>query len=306
MSGTRAVFAVPEAQQGPGGTNLNGGDGDGDVDDRVLHVAYAAAPAPAALFTAVNVGQAVEEVVVGERTVTACGTVHLAAFRTSEAAQGINLNDEANPNQPAPDLDDAVMQVYDLESGTLRNLGQASIPCGLLECDPRRPYKVDGAKVTFLTLEAEQGSKDLSGDGSITDLVLQEHDFCANVTRVIGRLTDQGDGDPLDVEDGSIVFVSPAGQCAVTGSSCLTDDDCDAAATCDFDTCDLLSGFCERRTTAVCVDDDDCNRCVLRHPATCLPEDADSCPDDADCEPALVVAATPASEVGHRIRGLHR
>jgi cysteine-rich repeat protein len=299
MSGTRVVFVTPEASQGASGTNLNGGDGDTDVDDRVLQVAYAEAPAPASLLTAINVGQAAEEFVVGERAVTDCGTLHLVAFRTSEAAQGINLNDEANVNQPVVDLDDAVMQIYEMESGTLRNLGHAAIPCRLLECDPRRPYKVEGAKVTFLTLEPEQGSKDLSGDGSNTDLVLQEHDYCTNITRVIGRIADdETDNDPFAVEDDSIVFVSPAGHCLLSSPpDCDTSEDCGPSAYCDPDFCDTDTGFCIGRSADTCVDDADCNRCLLRYPATCVPEDPASCPDDSTCEPALIVAATAASDV---------
>ena len=79
-----------------------------------------ASPAPAALFTPVNVGQTVEEFVVGEPTQTRCGPRHLVAFRTSEAAQGQNLNGLSNGEPTGDgDLDDGVLQIYDLETGTL-------------------------------------------------------------------------------------------------------------------------------------------------------------------------------------------
>jgi hypothetical protein len=152
MSGTAAVFLTDEAAQD---AVLNG---DGLQDDVVLQVAYAAAPAPASLLQAVNTGQAAEDFVVGAAAVATCGNVHLVAFHTSEAAQGVNLNSVSNGDPTHDDdLDDNVLQLYDLTTGTLVATGQAVLPCLLDACDPRQPYKVSGSVVKFLTLEVDQG-----------------------------------------------------------------------------------------------------------------------------------------------------
>jgi hypothetical protein len=52
-------------------------NGDADPDDRVAHVWDAAAA------SLVNVGQAAEELVLGDATATACGPRHLVAIRTA-------------------------------------------------------------------------------------------------------------------------------------------------------------------------------------------------------------------------------
>ena len=64
-------------------------------------------------------------------------------------------------------------QVYDAVTQTLKNTGQDAVRCQLAACDPRLPYKVEGSTVRFLTLEAEQGGQDLSGEGSATDLLVR-------------------------------------------------------------------------------------------------------------------------------------
>lgn len=146
--GSWVVFVTPERAQG---ADLNG---DGDMADRVLQLFFA----PAGRL--VNTRQAAEEFVASPT---------LVALRTNEGAQRIDLNDDGRIDaEPGH----GVLQVYDLENGTLSNTGQSATPCPVEACDPGRPYRVDDATVTFLTREAEQG-RDLDDDGNADDLVVQ-------------------------------------------------------------------------------------------------------------------------------------
>lgn len=283
MSYGVAVFLTPEAAQGE---VLNG---DGDQDDRVLQVAHAAAPAPAPLLQAVNTGQAAEEFVAGAPAATACGARHLVAFRTNEAAQNENLNASSN-GAPTGDIDllDDVLQVYDLVTGELRNTGQAITPCRLQACDPRRPYRVEGSKVRFLTLEADQGvDSDLDGDGVTGGLVLQVYDFCGDTVTTIGSV-DETNGSPLESPGDSIVYVAAAGRCELPTSCNPALNACPDGTACNADTCGT-DNKCSGRSSLSCTTDADCPRCALLHPATCR-ADAD-CPDGATCVAQSVVVA---------------
>jgi cysteine-rich repeat protein len=307
MAGSFAVFLTRETAQG--GNNLNG-DGDLTPNDRVLQVFDAAtsqlavcSPVSPASCTA-GVRQAAEEFVVGEPTRTSCGmapqTVHLVAFRTSEAAQGVNLNATVNGVPTGDvDLDDDVLQIYDLVSGTLQNTGFAVTPCRIAECDPRLPYKVEGKRVRFLTTEAEQGnpgdpaSQDLTGEGTL-GLALQLYDFCSDVTTTVGAVkAGNGDADPLTTYDDSAVFVvesarcvlnapvpcDPANDLCAAGSSCL-------AGTCVSGTCSGWGGSCST--------DAQCARCVAHHPGSCSGNV--DCASGSTCKNTLIVAATTTSD----------
>lgn len=319
MAGSFAVFITPETAQGAGPLN-----GDGDSSDRVLQVYDASAMqlAPCHPLSGANCTTGVRapaaEFVVGEpAVVTGCGNVHLVAFRTSEAEAGVNLNAFAS-GQPTgdADLDDHVLQVYDLISGTLQNTGQAVTPCRIPECDPQTPYKVEGGRVRFITSEADQGGRDLTGDGNL-GLALQLYDFCNDVTTVLGALRDgRNDHDPLAEKDASLAYVVEAGRCVLSDPSPCNpaSDNCGPGAFCVADRCgntnacnasgndfsctesdtgcfnsDDCPQFCVAHGDA-CSDDGDCGRCVVRQPGTCL-TDAD-CPAGALCERALIVAAT--------------
>jgi len=223
------VFAASESGQALWNPATDG-NADGDSDDAVLH--FASLDAPAA---PVNTGQAVQEFALGEPT--ACpgsGTVHLVAFRTPESNQGgTSLNGDA-------DSTDSVMQVWDLVSGTLHNTGQAAIACPLEACDPRSPYRIEGSKVRFLTLETEQDS-DLNGDGSVGGLVVQEFEFCNAVltTRATANPDAAGDSDPLEeIDESTVVTAGDAGRCALAptvactqeGAPCPTGSVCSAGS----------------------------------------------------------------------------
>ncbi len=164
--GSLIVFLTPEADQGD---DLNG---DRDQTDRVLQLYDPSARART------NTRQAAEEFVVGD-SMGDCGESPLVAFRTSEAAQAVNLNGDLNNS-------DYVLQVYAKGLG-VANSGQAVTPCRLEACDPRQPYRVYGSKVKFLTFEVEQGA-DLNGDGDATDLVLQVFDACRNQSQVVSTV----------------------------------------------------------------------------------------------------------------------
>jgi Tol biopolymer transport system component len=146
VSGSVVAFLVPEAAHGDTNLNPGGLPSDADATDRVLHVHDAAGGDPA-----VNVAQAAEEFVLGDRVSTGCGDRQIIAFRTSESAQGgQDLNGDG-------DASDDVLQVYDAVTGELHNVGYAVTPCPLEACDPRLPYRVIGSKVKFLTFECDQG-----------------------------------------------------------------------------------------------------------------------------------------------------
>ncbi len=255
VSGNRVAFLSPEAQ---GGDDLND---DGDALDRVVHVYELGG------FKLRNLEQAGEELVLGEPTGTACGTRHLLAFRTDEAAQG------AGPLNGDGDTLDGVLQVYDIATKTLVNVGQAVTPCRLEICDPTAPYKVEGASVKFLTLESEQG-QDLDGNGVVGGLVLQRYDACNQVVTVIASVSAATPNDPLQVEESSQVFTGTGGRCTVAPVIA-----CDPMA----DSC-ALGTFCSATTLA----------CTLVNPGACV--DDDDCPAGSTCEDQPVTVAVTAAD----------
>jgi Tol biopolymer transport system component len=218
VAGTTLTFTSPEADVG---ADRNG---DGDLLDRVVRifrleggalVALSGLPAPAA-----------EELVLGER---------LVAFRTREASQGEDLNGDG-------DLEDDVLQVFDLESRRLFNTEQAVTPCPLEACDPRFPYRVDGDAVTFITSEAEQGGEDLSGDGDAGDLVKQV--FNAREAALLAPVS----GEAAEFVDA--IAAASAGICTTTGAACASDADCGEGS------CYLPPGGCiaDLGTSCTCGD----------------------------------------------------
>jgi WD40-like Beta Propeller Repeat len=212
--GPWVAFTVPEAGQG---TNLNG---DGDLNDRVLRIYNTATHQYLTLVDEdgvplPGVGPAVDDFVLGDQVV---------AFRVNEFDQGQNLNGVAPMGGVADgDLFDSVMEVADLATGTVYSSMQAAIPCPVEACDPRIPYRVVGSKVTFLTLEADQGGNDLdqSGDGG-TGLVLQH--FNPDAIAAGGSMDDAND----------VVGGTLGGICTSTAEACASDLDCTGGGTCYF------------------------------------------------------------------------
>jgi len=240
ISGDRLAFITPEADQDE--TDLNG---DNDEIDRVAQV-YDVSGA-----SLVNLGQAAEELVLGDASGTVCGTRHLLALRSSEADQ-----DNLDRNGDGDAIDD-VLVVYDFETDSLFEVGHAITPCRLAACDPRRPYRVNGGKVRFLTFESEQ-NEDLDNNGVIGGLVLQSYDVCTGVVTTIGAIDPLGGGetDPLAVEDGSSVFISPGGRCALDPPVACdpADDMCP-----DGSFCSLGTSLCTLASPGACVDANDCS-----------------------------------------------
>jgi cysteine-rich repeat protein len=99
----------------------------------------------------------------------------------------------------------------------------AVTPCPLEGCDPRFPYRVEGDTVTFITAEAEQGGRDLNGDGDATDLMKQV--FNAREAALVAPPS----GDAGGCVDA--IASASSGICTTTGASCATDADC-APGTC--------------------------------------------------------------------------
>ena len=264
------VVAVP-AQEGFGGVGSRDLNGDGDESDSVMSVFDG---------TIRNLGVSTLDFVLGEAATASCGDVQLLAFRAPEVTQGaISLNGD-------PDADDFVMHVYDAESQTTRNLGQAASACDFAACDPRNPYQVDGDRVTFLTLESDQDT-DLNGDGDTTDLVLQVYDFCADVVTPLGAVDPDGRVNATAVVDGECtVAVVDGGRCDV--GPCAGGGGCPGGSFCEDDRCEVGLGHCARHTSIGCTTDADCQRCILRVPATCTEDD--DCPMPATCEAQRVTA----------------
>jgi hypothetical protein len=183
------------------------------------------------------VGAVAEDYVLGERVV---------ALRTAEGA--VDLNDDG-------DLLDDVVQVWDLISGQLVSTGQAVTPCTFEACDPRRPYRVAGDQVTFLTLEAEQGGQDLDGNGDATGLVIQTFNARQAVEAAGGGggslaaamlSTASGPGTPEGLT--TLASVS-AGVCTATGEACGTDAGCGGTA----GSCFLPPGGCIENLETPCT-----------------------------------------------------
>ncbi len=224
--GDYVAFTVPEADQGAA---LNG---DGDQLDRVLHV-YDGAGQPVLFLDetgAPRFNPAVEDFVLGEQII---------AFRVSEAGEGVNLNGVVPPipgGVADADLLDAVIHVMDLATGRTYNSNQSAIPCPVEACDPRVPYRVLGDKVTFLTLEAQQGTNDLDQSGGPLSLVLQH--FNAGALAAGAPM-----GDACDILGGAI-----GGFCTATGEGCASDLDCTGGSTCYFP-----PGGCLSDTGTICA-----------------------------------------------------
>ena len=145
------LFTVPESDEGPGGTILNG---DGDKLDAILHV----------LHTGTGViestGQAAEDFVVGPPYLQG-GQVafHLVAMRTCEAAQ----NDGIFQGNGDDDVVDCVAQLHKIpgpaDDGSvpaLINTRIAARICDLPGCDPFfEPYRVNGPVLSVLGPELD-------------------------------------------------------------------------------------------------------------------------------------------------------
>lgn len=213
VTGPWVAFTVVESAQG---ADQNG---DADLGDRVLRIYNAQTAQYLQLENELGVpigNLAVDDFVLGDEIV---------AFRVNEFAQGQNRNGVVPPipgGVADGDLFDSVMHVASLATGRVDNAQQAAIPCPVEACDPRVPYRITGTKVTYLTLEAQQGGNDLdqNGDGGI-GLVLQH--FNASALAAGGSQEDASD----------LLGGSLAGVCTTTAESCASDADC-AGETCYF------------------------------------------------------------------------
>ena len=248
-------FITPEAAQG---ADRNG---DGDQDDRVLQVWPRRRHAT-------STQRAAEEFVCGES---------LIAFRSPES--GTDRNGDG-------DGTDDVLAVYDATTGLVHETGQAVVPCGLAECDPREPYRVLRRSVKFLTLEAEQGGLDLNGDGDAADLVIQTFDVDTGRTTVIGTVRNGANPFVGDVgKAGTATVYVSTGRCVEPlDSFCSNDGECPATSFCWAFGCVRETGVCA--TTADCAPGSECiaSGIVPASPDTDadgVPDHLDNCPETA-------------------------
>ncbi len=280
--GNVAGYLVPEKAENQ---ILNG---DGEMLDKVLHLFDVTDVAPE------NTSYAAADFVIGEPAVTACGPLQVVAFRVPEVAQGVtSLNPTTPEHLGDNDTADDVLVVRDAVSGVAKQTGFAVTPCRLEACDPRKPYRVSGSLVRFLTYEPDQGGADLSGEGSNSDLVIQVFDFCTGTTTRIGRIGTTPTPDPLEDGGESQVLVPDLGRCDL-GITCASDAVCGEGAFCELDTCDTVAGSCRIHASIGCIADADCGRCHLVQPPTCS-VDADCIPGTT-CMAEPIVAVVPVSD----------
>ena len=297
MAGSLLAFLTSEADEG--GTDLNGHIAG---VDNVLRVYDADGTGFGPGGHLLDTGLEAEEFVVGQPAVVPCGTnpaahVQVVAFRVSEAAQNAVLNqDPAFNNTNDSDKTDGVMHVvlWDLttHTGTVLNTRQAATPCTFEKCDPRIPYRVRGTKVTFLTIESEQGG-DLDGDHVVTGAyVLQTFDACTQVV-VRGGDVDDSTNDPFTPpDDKSDVTTSPAGRCVDdTSHELLT-----SPGSCRLNLPVSVPSDCPPGSTCQpgrCIDDASPHQ-ILPSPGGCAVQS--DCPAGSTCLISPVVVATSPTQ----------
>lgn len=236
----------------------------------------------------------------------------LAAFRTNEASVGEKLNHD-------DDFVDTVMRIYDLTDRTKPKLVEThstAIPCRLLECDPRVPYRVSGTTVRFLTLEAldydggdgcpgNPNGRDINHDGDCTDLMMQLFDLKAEGVRPLSPvLTESSAPDvPLSPDDPEIAErlggnpfgssdPSPSGTQSVTQAAVVAEGHCITPCDPDASTCGA-GQLCSRGTSGffaceidqrTCKQDSDCPgmKCDLPTVIGFSDYDADGVLDEVD------------------------
>ena len=163
-----------------------------------------------------STGQAAEDYVAGNQIV---------AFRTSETPTTGSLNPDADN-----DTNDDVIRVWDLATDQLLETKQAVTPCNFEACDPRRPYRVSGNNVTFLTLEDDQGDLDLDGNGDANGIVIQTF----NAAEALGGAGGFAPAafSPSSGADPEVITLAgvSGGVASVTGEACYTDVDCGGTA----------------------------------------------------------------------------
>jgi hypothetical protein len=295
VSGNTLAFTSPEADAGD---DLSG---DGDQNDRVIRLyrleggeltrVDALPPLPA------------QDFVLGER---------LLAFRVRERKFGEDLNGDK-------DRKDDVLFVFDHQSEEpkrLFNTGQAVTPCPLTACDPRFPYRVDGAAVVYITSEKEQGKQDLDGNGRKRDLVKQifnaeealllaNGDGSRTERTRFAALASAGSDDPEIVnaaECVDAVGATRAGICTTTGFACTDDEDCDGGD------CYLPPGGCIANlgTPCECDPEEGCTGCEENQFCVPIPggdgqgtcsENQGPCASQADCEDPRAVCTDAGADI---------
>jgi cysteine-rich repeat protein len=216
--------------------------------------------------------QAVSDAMFGE---------NIIAFRTPEADQGQDLNNDG-------DMNDFVLQVWDLANQKVISSGSSAVLCEFEICDPTRPFRIEDDVVRFLTREQDEG-RDLNDDFDTNDLIVQLFNpFAAQgaaPVQVVTTVTEpppSAPGEPpppsvgfdplapppLDEDGGSVVQIGQGicrDQAGAPGTTCNTDADCLQAA----------GETCQPEATAVAAQNSDGDP---------IPDPLDNCPtvDNAD------------------------
>jgi len=217
----------------------------------------------------IDIGQRAEDFVLGER---------ILAFRTRETTITGSLNGDADTN-------DNVMRVYDLVSDLLLEPAQAVLPCRMPGCDPRRPYRVVGDHVTFLTREEDQGGQDLDDSGG-SNLVIQTYNARAAAEAAAGgessfaSLALSLSSEPATPPGVMTLAGVTGGVCTTTGAACGTDLECGATP----GSCFVPPGGCVEPTATTCsINPDGTSSGCVGSSEFCVPTLGDTTPPNGFC-----------------------
>jgi cysteine-rich repeat protein len=214
----------------------------------------------------------------------------IVAFRTREAKENVHLNDD-------DDLDDDVLQVYDVANRRLINTRTAVTPCRFEACDSRVPYAVGQHNVTFIMPECAQGSDlveprcpggkgtDLNGNNVGSDLLRRDYNVRqASFSAALLLADPSGPRAARARADltnaGHVLGALSSGLCTTNGTACISDSDCLGGS------CFLPPGGCLRNLGMAC----DPN----------APPSTPACNGAGFCEP---VAGSPGQGVCKSVEG---
>jgi cysteine-rich repeat protein len=307
IRGANVAFLTSEQAQGEADET-----DDGDTADRYIQLYDAATDTLETIQDLQGRRQPAEHLVLGDQLLTfstpEIGFCDAAVTGTCESAPGCTSTGECDLNGDG-DCCDTVLQVHDLADDTLTNTGQTVQACRLVECDPRKPWRVFQDTVRFLLLESDmtgplQPVADFNDDGDSVDLLVRFFNARTGITTLAAEVADTGAtvqsgqaaGDPLGdptqssedprfqsflsrglcVEDTN----NPCGGGCPTGQFCFEDPDDGPPGTCAYwqGTCDTDAdcppgGLCIQDLISMGVVDSDLDE---------VPDPVDNCPEAAN------------------------
>jgi Tol biopolymer transport system component len=301
-----AVCALWDTSQGTGFGTVVAGSGPSVQSTGVVSDLIAAVTSPAGSFCVArdvsganlglqvvnvntlqvtNVGWTAADFIVGEGS-------DVVAFRTRESLEASNPLCKPPLRTPLAggcdlngdgDVDDLVMQAYDLATGTVLDLARQAIPCTFPACDAFKLYAVDGSgpsagRVSFLGTEPGQavgfgclvtsppgppGQCDLDGNGRGTDTVVHVMTIAPDVSGLVNVRSQQ----VISVSTNSTLGFFPT---QVVGQTVLTTQ---------LTECDLARSSC-------CVTNPGDPICSVAQFAATFPYAQGSCAAQFDLDPA--------------------